>query len=574
MTTSAEVPGSPPNTYANSAPTTLRQLLDQHRASGTRVPLTTAVDLLVPLCGELADIHRQGYGVHVHPSNLILDSDGSLSLSAEGAADPPTTAADKACLPPESTPDELGSASSSVYSVGAVLYEMLTGLSVSKGMRRPSQVVPGLPPACETLMAKALITDPDHRPDDLRALAQALYGLTPQSTVPPPPVADLTHLNQVGDLEVDVSLSMLPPETYEGPPVSGAGGAAPALAVPGYPGSPAQPAGGAQPGRAPISGNGYNVGVIHARQPQSPASGPQASDPLQGPTAQGGGPTSGATAALAALKARLESNPAPIYVVIKDGMDHGPFSAVELLQQIGSHSFTEHDVLRNDTTGEEKTIAEWDDFAPFAEHAKLHRDIQEERAAVDRGVAQDSKRTKSKAFVGILVLGVLLLGAGAWFVTQVGTRSDEVAVHVDQASNVEAEGELAAKKGAAAAGGKRSRVVGKSGNIPLLAGGQSCEGAQAAYVEEMKMAGGGQADITRAKYASVMNNGSYLNGCGLPSNVAVNVCVAVQNGRAVGVTVTTKPNHPAKSCIASNLRRKSFPSHPKLDVVRTSFAAQ
>jgi hypothetical protein len=553
MMTSAEVPGSP-STQANSAPGTLRKLLDDNRANGNRVPLAKAIDLLVPLCADLADIHRQGYGVHVHPSNLVIGSDGTLGLSPEAAADPANTDGDKACLPPESGPDDLGDARASVYSVGAILYEMLTGASVGKGMRRPSELVKGIPPACETLMAKALITDPARRPDDLKALAQALYGLSPQPTVPPPPAADMTHLQSVGDLDIDVSLSMLPPPPGEAGPVSGVG------AVPALPNSAnGRASGPTSSGRgvAP-TGGGYNLAVVSQPRPQ-PQSAPQ----------------SGATAELAALKARLESDPAPIYVVIKDGMDHGPFSAVELLQQIASHTFTEDDVLRNDTSGQEKTIGDWEEFAPFAEQAKLHRDIQEERLAVDRGVAQESKRTRGKAFIGILVLGVLLLGAATWFVTQVGTRSDEVAVHVDQASNVEAEGELAAKKRAGgSAGGKRRRVVGKSGNIPLLAGGQSCEGAQAAYVEEMKMSGGGQADITRAKYASVMNNGSYLNGCGLPSSVAVNVCVAVQNGRAVGVTVRTKPDHPAKRCIASNLRRKSFPSHPKLDVVRTSFAAQ
>jgi hypothetical protein len=107
-----------------------------------------------------------------------------------------------------------------------------------------------------------------------------------------------------------------------------------------------------------------------------------------------------------------------------------------------------------------------------------------------------------------------------------------------------------------------------------LAGGQSCESAQAAYVEELKMAGGGQADITRGQYSSIMNSGSYFSHCGVPFNVAVSICVAVQNGRAVGVTVRTTPNHSSRSCISSAVRRMSFPSHPKLDVVRVNFAAE
>jgi len=73
----------------------------------------------------------------------------------------------------------------------------------------------------------------------------------------------------------------------------------------------------------------------------------------------------------------------------------------------------------------------------------------------------------------------------------------------------------------------------------------------------------------------VLNGGGYFSHCGVPNSMAVNICAAVQNGRAVGVTVSTKPNDPKKeSCIASAVRGLSFPSHPKLDVTRTAFAAQ
>jgi hypothetical protein len=54
--------------------------------------------------------------------------------------------------------------------------------------------------------------------------------------------------------------------------------------------------------------------------------------------------------------------------------------------------------------------------------------------------------------------------------------------------------------------------------------------------------------------------------------MSLNICAAVQNGRAVGVTVVTKPSNPGiASCVAGGVRRLSFPAHPKLDVVRVSF---
>ena len=62
------------------------------------------------------------------------------------------------------------------------------------------------------------------------------------------------------------------------------------------------------------------------------------------------------------------------------------------------------------------------------------------------------------------------------------------------------------------------------------------------YVEEINIGGGkGQADLTAGQFAGVLNNGSYIVACGTPRSMHVNVCAAVQNGRAVGVTVTTDP---------------------------------
>ena len=103
----------------------------------------------------------------------------------------------------------------------------------------------------------------------------------------------------------------------------------------------------------------------------------------------------------------------------------------------------------------------------------------------------------------------------------------------------------------------------------------SCESAQARYVEEYKMGNNGPPDLTAGAYGNVLNRGTYLNACGVPPNMEVNVCAAVQNGRAVGVTVSTRPSNPGiASCISGAVRSLPFPSHPRLDVARTTFAAQ
>ncbi len=521
----------------------LRQFIETHRSERKPIGFATAVDIVVQLCVNVAEVHRQGFGLYVYPSNVIRGPNG-FTVSRELAAELPRVLADQACLPPETLPNELGDPRASVYAIGAILYELLTGMSVGPQMKRPTELVPDLPSAVEVILAKALIRDPAHRPADLHALAQALYGLSPKPTVPPPPAADSNLLDKVDGVEIDVSLSMLPPAAAHPQPRAAN---AQAQTTPG-----AQRPAPAAVGRAP-------GGLAPAALAPAVVAAPKAA------------PTDAATAQLAALKARLEADPTPRYVVVKDGMDHGPFNAVELLQQLRTHSFSREDTLQNSETREERAIKDWPDFAPFAEHAHRHKAIIEEKAAVHAGVAQETKRTRGKLFIGLAVLLAILGGAAFWFVTQKGTRSDEVAIQTEAVSNIEAEGAIKSdKKGG---GAKGSRVVGTSGGVPQLAGGQSCEGAQAAYVEEIKMTGG-QADISRGQYAGIMNSGNYFSHCGVPSSVAVNICVAVQSGRAVGVTVSTTPNHPSRSCIASAVRGLNFPSHPKLDVVRVNFAAE
>jgi len=109
---------------------------------------------------------------------------------------------------------------------------------------------------------------------------------------------------------------------------------------------------------------------------------------------------------------------------------------------------------------------------------------------------------------------------------------------------------------------------------PGASDGTSCEAAAARYREEIAIGSGAKApkDLSAEDYAKVLNRGGYLDGCGVPDSARVDVCAAVQNGRAVGVTVRITPRAPgAERCVARKVRSLAFPSHPKLDVARTRF---
>src|SRR6478609_4222749 len=362
---------------ASVAPGTLRARLEELRARGARLNLKQAVGIAVPLCVQAAELHRAGHRLYLHPSSLVEDDYGFYQISLPHASKPPILPRDKACMAPEERAGAPGTARASVFALGAIIYELLTGLAVGPGMRRPSEVVPGLGADFEAMLAKALVSDPAHRPDDLNALAQALHQFAPPGSVVPPPPADTSHLDHDVGFDVDVSMSMLPP--------------------------------------MPSGNSPYSLGVVEQRA-RIPGD---------------------ATSELATLKARLESDPRPRYVVVKDGMDHGPFSAVELLQQIATHTFLDGDVVRDSLSKDERAIKDWEEFAPLAENARLARDTTAEKAAIERVVVQESRSTRGKTLIGVLGVGALLIVAGLCFLKARANRNDEVAVQVESNSNVE-----------------------------------------------------------------------------------------------------------------------------------------
>jgi hypothetical protein len=474
------------------------------------VPLADAIRLIVPACTDLQERHARGEHLFTHPSALCAGPDGEMRLSPPLAVRP-LDPRDRAAIAPELTAEGARpSARASVYAIGAILYESVCGVPVGPGMARPRDIDPNLPEALEHLLATALVEDPRHRPEDLAALARALQGLLPLAKAPaasvPPPRSGST-----GDFEIDIRLSLAPPEV------------------------------------APVA------------HPASPA----ANGALPAPN-----PRRDATTELASLKVRLEADPQPRYVVEKDRMDHGPFSAVELLQQIASHTFVGTDRLRDDHQGVNKTIDEWEEFAPFAEHARRHRDIAHEKRAVASVERAEKKAGVAKIVVGAL-LAVALVTVGVVFVVrQVGARKDSSDLSDDpSAVDLSGGGSLKGAKKPGQTGG------GKGGPGGGFAGGMSYEQAKASNNQEIDMgAGRGAPDLTDQQLQAPMRNGSFVGACGAPDSMKVKVQVAVRNGRAVGVSVyTTPPNPSVASCIDRHVRGLGWPPHPKMDLITTNY---
>ena len=207
MPSASATPGA---THAH--PPTLRSLLEVRRVEGRRFSLEEAVAVIVPVCLDLQDRHKRGERLFVHPSSIAPGADGLARVNPLLASAVPSHPHDRHCIAPElQRTGQPGDACASVFALGAMMYEMVTGHPIGPAMKRPRDVDPSLPEALEILVGKSIIGDRAHRPADLGAFASALYHVAPQKSIHPPDIS-AARLDASAELEVDVKFSsMLPP---------------------------------------------------------------------------------------------------------------------------------------------------------------------------------------------------------------------------------------------------------------------------------------------------------------------------------------------------------------------------
>ena len=168
-------------------------LREQGRMSPDR-----AVRIAAQICEALSHAHAAGI-VHrdVKPANVIVDGNGRVKVTdfgiARAAGDARLTATGSVMgtaqyiSPEQASGQEVGPATDQ-YSMGVVLYEMLTGEVPFSGdsplavaMRHssdpippPSHKVPVVPPELDAVVARATEKDPSRRYPDARALGAAM----------------------------------------------------------------------------------------------------------------------------------------------------------------------------------------------------------------------------------------------------------------------------------------------------------------------------------------------------------------------------------------------------------------
>lgn len=108
-----------------------------------------------------------------------------------------------------------------------------------------------------------------------------------------------------------------------------------------------------------------------------------------------------------------------------------------------------------------------------------------------------------------------------------------------------------------------------------ISAGKSCERAIDENPQTIDMGGGkkgGKADLTNDQLGAPMKTSAFISGCNLADSADADICVAVKQGKPLGVTVKVSPqNNKVAACIDRATRRLAFPSSEKLDVVHQKF---
>ncbi len=180
---------------------TLRTLLNNYRVRNQRMPLTEVVHILKDALNGLAYAHSEGI-IHrdLTPANIMLTKKGQGVLTDFGIAqiigNTQHTVSGALMgtlnyMAPEQGFEGKCDNRSDIYSLGIVLYEMLTGYTpfdadtplailmkhLNDPLPLPTQVDSAIPHSLEMIVLKALSKDPDDRFQSAEEMSKALEGI-------------------------------------------------------------------------------------------------------------------------------------------------------------------------------------------------------------------------------------------------------------------------------------------------------------------------------------------------------------------------------------------------------------
>src|SRR5712692_4668907 len=179
----------------------LREVIEEHAPD--LLPQAEAIRLTMQICDALAYCHEHGvFHRDIKPENIMIQDDGSIKIIDFGVAllegarrvtwrGLSGTVGTPDYMAPEQLQGERGTASSDIYAVGVMLYEMLCGHTPFEGenvfaiinqhvSQDPPSILefnPALSPALATVVMRAIRRDPGKRYASIEDMAHDLRHL-------------------------------------------------------------------------------------------------------------------------------------------------------------------------------------------------------------------------------------------------------------------------------------------------------------------------------------------------------------------------------------------------------------
>lgn len=363
----------------------LSAVIAQRKAVGGHISLRGAFNVIAHVCKALA--HAQDRMCHgtLRPSIVWIGKSGGVKVgdfglgrvlvATHGAAVLGNT--EQACLAPEVKAGGTPDTRSDIFGLGAILYELLTGRSPADGFVPPSQAHPDATPAVDHVLLRCLAATPEGRyssPDEVRTALLPLVANAPK-------VSAHEDFGIDTEVEVELDLGIVAPPTD--PAIDAARAARPSLVD--------RP----RVGQRVSAGESFRASLVDGL----PA---------------GGGEMRASMVDLTSTLSRITEKDSSRWMLVRDGLDHGPFSGRELVEQISRGEVRAEHKLLNMDTGERKAVSDWSDFAEFAAQWLRETEAEKHKASVVSAAAADTRSTRKRLVAAGAVL-VAALGAGGIF---------------------------------------------------------------------------------------------------------------------------------------------------------------
>ncbi len=514
------------------------------RSGGKPVSLRGAYNVVAHVCNALTAIHATGPHGAVRPAAVWIGEDGRVQLAdiviARAALSAGGTGGlnenEAAFLAPEI---KLGGAprpASDIFGLGALLYVLLTGRNPNDAFIAPSEAHREASQGVDAELMRALSPDPTARHASPEAFRIALLAQISEG--------EQESRDDFGvDVEVEINLASVAPSRPSAARASMSASLS-GLQVPKAPRMPNIP-GVLQAGARVSLHDDFRVSIT---EDESEASAARARRSL-------------GEVDLKDVLAKITEDDSPRWMLVKAGMDHGPFSGRQIVNMIvQGDALRDHDLMNTDT-GNRGKIGEFPEFQDFLAQYELRRGEQARAVALQKSEKSEKHGAFFKVGIGIAVLALIGVVAGAYALSRSGARGGG--------------------RGGADAGDLYKRgaldISGSAGILPMPRGGRggarraggggaggsmSYEDAMMQAVDIGSAAAGGEQTLGAQTVAGVMNRNlnQIFDACvkGSVGQVKIDIAIA-GSGQVLGVSVNAG-DAGFQSCVASQVRRVRFPA--------------